>query len=101
MVQSINKEIMERFIYHTSWIFFLLTMGLLLIGIPFGAFYDLILFIATITFIGCSIISITLNGFYFVTKKKPARLLHMIVPALLLACSVLYVLYAIGEDYHN
>jgi inner membrane protein involved in colicin E2 resistance len=76
-------------------------MSLLLIGVPFGSFYDLVLFVGTLAFISSSLISVSLNGVYLVTKKKPVRILHMIVPTLLLVLSILYVLYVINEDYPN
>lgn len=101
MEQDTNYRSTKRLVFYVSLVSFLAVMFMLLIGIPIGSFYDLIMLFVVLTFLCSSTTSIIFNSFHLIVNKKHVNIIHIVVPALLLLCLIIYVLYVINDDYPN
>jgi|SRR5690554_6007172 len=101
MEKNVKNKSIKLFCFYMSLISFLAFIFMLLIDLPFGLFYDLLMFVVVLVFLGSSTTSIILNGFHLISKTKPVNIIQIVIPILLLLCLIIYVLKVINEDYPN
>jgi hypothetical protein len=92
---------MKNIIFNTTIYSFLLLIIILIFGLPFGMFYDFILFMLTTLFLLSCTINILTNVISYFRKDKLISIKHTIISTALLLISIVYVYYIILRDYPN